>query len=159
MFSSRKQVWCLISKISLFKFEKENMTKMTKTEVQEIVKIYNIPIAKLRILPKKNTFRPLMTFFRKSGKTTDFKKLSLNKILIDTHVVLRNLKVELYEKVGFSVFDNHQISRKYESFVEKWRSANKPKLYFLTMDIKKCYDSIDKGKLLTQIENSDLLVI
>ena len=82
---------------------------MTKTEVQEIVKLYNIPIAKLRILPKKNTFRPLMTFFRKSGKATDFKKLSLNKILIDTHVVLRNLKVELYEKVGFSVFDNHQI--------------------------------------------------
>ena len=135
------------------------MTKMTKNEVQDIVKIYNIPIAKLRILPKKNTFRPLMTFFRKSGKTTDFKKLSLNKILIDTHVVLRNLKKELFEKFGFSIFDNDHISRRYEKFVDRWKSTNRPKLYFLTMDIKKCYDSIDKSKLLAQIQSSELLVI
>ena len=104
-----------------------------------------------------------MTFFRKSGGSSisegSIKKLSLNKILIDTHIVLRNLKEELYEKIGFSVFDNDQIALRYENFVKEWRSADKPKLYFLTMDIKKCYDSIDKNKLLVQFETSDLLVI
>ena len=135
------------------------MIKMKPNEVQEIVKTYNIPIAKLRILPKKNTFRPLMTFFRKSGDNYEgSKKLSLNKILVDTHIVLRNLKEELYEKMGFSVFDNDQISRRYEKFVMDWKKAEKPKLYFMTMDIKKCYDSIDKNRLLNQIKNSDLLV-
>lgn len=135
------------------------MIKMKPTEVKTIMLEYNIPIAKLRILPKKNTFRPLMTFFRKSGVNYEGKKkLSLNKILIDTHIVLRNLKEELYEKMGFSVFDNDQISRKYEMFVQKWRENKQPNLYFLTMDIKKCYDSIDKNRLLFQIENSDFLV-
>ena len=156
----RKSVWCLISKLSLYKFEKENMIRMKQKEVQEVVAKYNIPIAKLRILPKKNTFRPLMTFFRKSGVNYEgSKKLSMNKILVDTHVVLRNLKDELHEKMGFSVFDNYQIGKKYENFVREWNMADNPKLYFMTMDIRKCYDSIDKNRLLSLIENSDILVI
>lgn len=135
------------------------MCKMNKNEVHEIVQKFNIPIAKLRILPKKLTFRPLMTFFRKSSSNYEGnKKLSLNKILNDVHIVLRNLKEKLSREFGFSVFDNDQISQKYYEFVKNWREIGKPKLYFLTMDIKKCYDSIDKNKLLLQIENSDFLV-
>lgn len=135
------------------------MCKMNKNEVHEIVQKFNIPIAKLRILPKKLTFRPLMTFFRKSSSNYEGnKKLSLNKILNDVHIVLRNLKEKLSSEFGFSVFDNDQISKKYYEFVKNWREIGKPKLYFLTMDIKKCYDSIDKNKLLLQIENSDFLV-
>lgn len=135
------------------------MCKMNKNEVHEIVQKFNIPIAKLRILPKKLTFRPLMTFFRKSSSNYEGnKKLSLNKILNDVHIVLRNLKEKLSREFGFSVFDNDQISKKYYEFVKNWREIGKPKLYFLTMDIKKCYDSIDKNKLLLQIENSDFLV-
>ena len=67
----RKQIWCLISKLSLFKFEKENMTKMTQTEVQEIVKIYNIPIAKLRILPKKKHISAINDLFQKIRRKFD----------------------------------------------------------------------------------------
>lgn len=53
---------------------------------------FKAPIAKLRVLPKKNSFRPIMTFNNKQGN----KKLTYNKILEDAQLVLRNLKVNKF---------------------------------------------------------------
>lgn len=37
---------------------------------------------------------------------------------------------------------------KLEDFVYEWKSKGKPKLYAATLDIKKCYDSVNLEKLL-----------
>lgn len=37
---------------------------------------------------------------------------------------------------------------KLEDFIKEWKSKNKPKLYAATLDIKKCYDSVNLEKLL-----------
>lgn len=55
------------------------------------------PEGKLRILPKKGTFRPIITFNRKVKFYSDINpnqplKATLNQILGDTQLVLRNLK-------------------------------------------------------------------
>ena len=102
------------------------------------------PQGKLRIMPKKDSFRPIITFNRKAGVD----KLNMNELLQDTQLVLRNLKEILGVKFGFCVFDNRHISRKYDAFVEKWRQQGRPELCFFTLDIKKCYDSICPKKLL-----------
>lgn len=47
------------------------------------------------------------------------------------------------DNFGFAVFCYDDIMKKYEQFVKKWKQANMPKLYFVTMDIEKCYDSVD----------------
>lgn len=174
----------------LYRFSEENVQKLEKSAVSSIIQRFNIPIAKLRFLPKKSTFRPLMTFFRKSGTfkenpketaeiskqignfnenskeiTESFRdkarKMSLNEILSDVHTVLRSFKEKLGESQAFAVFDNEQIARKYREFVEKWRAQgeNRKKLWFLTMDIRKCYDSIEANRLLAMIKDGDLLVI
>lgn len=44
--------------------------------------------------------------------------------------------------------------RKYDAFVEKWRKDGCPQLKYFTLDIHKCYDSIDTSKLLRFIEES-----
>jgi hypothetical protein len=36
--------------------------------------------------------------------------------------------------------------KKYERFAEHWRAKGSPKLYFVTMDIEKCYDNVDAEK-------------
>ena len=105
-------------------------------------------------MPKKGTFRPIITFNRKRKVQGDFYKANLNQILADTQLVLRNLKNLLGQKIGFCIFDNKQISKKYDAFVEKWRQKGCPQLVYFTLDIKKCYDSIDTRKLIKIIQDT-----
>ena len=103
-------------------------------------------------MPKKGSFRPIITFNRKRKVEGDFYKATLNQILSDTQLVLRNLKNLLGTEIGYCIFDNKQISTKYDAFVKKWRNKGCPKLVYFTLDIKKCYDSINTNELVKIIE-------
>lgn len=52
------------------------------------------------------------------------------------------------------MFDNRQIMRKYDQFVDKWRRMGCPPIKYFTVDIHKCYDSINTSLLLQFIENT-----
>jgi telomerase reverse transcriptase len=111
------------------------------------------PEGKLRILPKKGTFRPIITFNRKVEFMTDGNppqklKATLNQILGDTQLVLRGLKNILGRDFGYCIFDNRQIMRRYDAFVKNWRDNSCPHLKYFTLDIKKCYDSINTSLLM-----------
>ena len=84
-------------------------------------------------------------------------KATLNQILSDTQLVLRNLKNILGEEIGYCIFDNRQIMKKYDTFIENWRKMDCPPLKYFTLDIKKCYDSIDTSLLLKMIEQTKLI--
>jgi hypothetical protein len=47
--------------------------------------------------------------------------------------------------------------KKYENFVFQWKNANKPQLYFVTMDIEKCYDSVNVSNLRKLLQRTDLI--
>ena len=49
-------------------------------------------------------------------------------------------------RFGFAVFNYDDIMKKYEHFAKKWKSVGQPELYFVTMDIEKCYDNVDAEK-------------
>lgn len=53
-------------------------------------------MGKLRLVPKPGTFRPIVTYNRKSKSISFYNilatKLSLNKSLLDVKYILRNLK-------------------------------------------------------------------
>jgi telomerase reverse transcriptase len=151
LYLIRKSVWRLIARLSLRKFASSNMQKIEKIQASSIANSF--PFAKLRILPKKGSFRPLMTFFRK-GKESP---LSLNQFLNDTHHVLRGWKNK--GVLGFAVFDNRQISEKLIEFKNEWTKFGRPFLNFATIDIQKCYDNIIVDDLLEMLENSPLLVL
>ena len=58
---------------------------------------------------------------------------------------------------GYAVFNYDDIMKKYQEFVVEWKKANEPKLYFVTMDIEKCYDSVDSKKLKEFLFKTELL--
>lgn len=63
-------------------------------------------------------------------------------------MMLKNLKTKMFQNnFGFAVFNYDDIMKKYEAFVKKWKDQGKPKLYFVTMDIEKCYDNVDSDKV------------
>ena len=111
IFYYRKQVWKLVSKLAIRFFEERNLDPIDKEKEIQLKYKTEYPISKLRILPKKDSFRPIMTFFRKPNKKqfSKYGKKTLNHILTDSQIVLRNLKDKLGTEVGFSVFDNTQI--------------------------------------------------
>lgn len=58
---------------------------------------------------------------------------------------------------GFAVFNYDEIIKKYEAFVQNWKAKGCPELYFVTMDIEKCYDSVGVTKLKELLHKTELL--
>lgn len=115
----------------------------------------NFAPGKLRLIPKGETFRPIMTFNRKIPHT---KNMTTNKKLQYAHMMLKNLKTKMFKhQFGFAVFNYDDIMKKYEKFVQKWKAHGSEKLYFVTMDIEKCYDNVDATKVVEMLQRTDLL--
>ena len=47
--------------------------------------------------------------------------------------------------------------KRYDDFILKWRNMGCPPLKYFTLDIKKCYDSIDTSELLKMLEDTRLI--
>lgn len=73
-------------------------------------------------------------------------------------MMLKNLKTKMYlNEFGFAVFNYDDIIKKYEQFADKWRDNGEPELYFVTMDIEKCYDNVNTDELTKFLNQTDLL--
>jgi telomerase reverse transcriptase len=146
-------------KMSIKDLEKETLSEVPKAEVDEWKSSLRFEPGKLRLIPKKTTFRPIMTFNKKiidpQGKAS---KLTTNTKLMSSHLMLKTLKNRMFkDPFGFAVFNYDDVMKKYEEFVLKWNKVDCPKLYFVTMDIEKCYDSVDREKLATFLKTTKLL--
>lgn len=85
-------------------------------------------------------------------------RMTTNNKLQTSHMMLKNLKSKMFKhSFGFAVFNYDDIMRRYEAFVQKWKKIDKPKLYFVTMDIEKCYDNVDCERTVQFLQRSDLL--
>jgi hypothetical protein len=134
---------------------KETLQFIEKKEMAAQCENHNFAPGKLRLIPKGETFRPIMTFNRKVPHS---KSLTTNKKLGISHMMLKNLKTKMFQnEFGFAVFNYDDIMKKYEVFVKKWKDAGKPRLYFVTMDIEKCYDNVDSEKVVQFLQKTDLL--
>lgn len=155
IFYYRKGVWSLLMKLAIEDLQKETLKAVKKDEMNSHCENHNFSPGKLRLIPKADTFRPIMTFNRKLPHT---KNSTTNKKLQFAHMMLKNLKTKMFtHKFGFAVFNYDDIMKKYEQFVKKWKSVNQPELYFVTMDIEKCYDNVDAEKSIQFLQKTELL--
>lgn len=121
IFYYRKNVWNIIMKLSTEDLLKQNMHAVDKQTMRAACEGHNFAPAKLRLIPKGETFRPIMTFNRKLPNN---KNLTTNRKLAPAHLVLKTLKSKMYsERYGFSVFNYDDIMRRYEHFADRWRAA------------------------------------
>jgi telomerase reverse transcriptase len=116
----------------------------------------NIPIAKLRLVPKSDSVRPIMTFYKKFREPKTGKLTKVGMYLQYAKIVLRSFKRVLGVDMGYAVFDNYQIFQRYADYKKKWEEAGNPQLHYSTMDIKKCYDSVDIGTLFDLLRSEDI---
>ena len=116
----------------------------------------NIPTAKLRLVPKSDSVRPIMTFYKKFREPKTGKLIKVGNYLQWAKIILRSFKRVLGIDVGYAVFDNYQIFQRYADFKAKWKKEGCPKLDYCTMDIKKCYDSVDLGTLFELLREEDV---
>jgi hypothetical protein len=145
IFYYRKNVWNMVMKLGTEDLLRQNMMAVKKQEMRAQCESHNFAPAKLRLIPKGDTFRPIMTFNRKLPHT---RTSTTNRKLGRAHTVLKTLKSNMHsERFGFAVFNYDDIMKRYEQFVNKWKAAGQPELYFVTMDIEKCYDSVDARRL------------
>lgn len=155
LFYYRKSVWRRIHEKGLEDYLGRRVLMPISTEDAKrmILSEQSLGIANLRFLPKSNSLRPIVNM---SSKNTLFgvKCRTING-------QLRNiLKVLTYEKdrnsqiLGSSTFSTDDIHR----ILEKFSAARKERgdtrrLYFVKVDIKDCYDSINQIHLLSILKS------
>lgn len=155
IFYYRKNIWNVVMKLSTEDLLKANIMAVEKKEMRAQCESHNFAPAKLRLIPKGDTFRPIMTFNRKLPHN---KNMTTNRKLGNAHLMMKNLKSKMHSTgFGFAVFNYDDIMKRYEQFVERWKEAHQPELYFVTMDIEKCYDSVDSKKLAEFLRRTELL--
>jgi len=111
------------------------------------------------MIPKKESLRPIMTFKRKIRVAKTNQTLSTPKLFDMSHLLLKNVKYQMVDtNYGFAVFDYKQIFAKLEDFIQKYKAkgANSP-LYFITLDIEKCYDNVLPYNLKKLLNNTPFL--
>ena len=145
----------MVMRLSIEDLLKDNLMAVEKKEMNSHCDNNNFAPGKLRLIPKGDTFRPIMTFNRKLPHT---KNMTTNKKLGLAHMMLKNLKSKMFKhQFGFAVFNYDDIMKKYERFKQKWQKVGRPNLYFVTMDIEKCYDNVDAEKVVSFLQKTDLL--
>jgi len=99
--------------------------------------------ASLRFMPKSSSLRPIINLSKKMKVTG-----SPNWQLLDLQNVLTYERQRCPSILGASVFSLDDIYTAWKKFVvsRRTRGDDRP-LYFVTVDIENCYDSIDQHKL------------
>lgn len=84
--------------------------------------------------------------------------MTTNRKLGMPHLALKNMKQKMHwAGVGYAVFSYDEIMKKYSDFVAQWKAKGEPELYFVTLDIEKCYDSVNVKKLKELLYKTELL--
>ncbi|POV94247.1 hypothetical protein PSTT_16953 [Puccinia striiformis] len=101
----------------------------------------------LRLLPKDKGVRPIVNLKRKSASQTG---LSNNSILQNLFTVLSYEKNVSPDRMGYSVLGLDHIYTRFKNFRSRF-GPSLPDLYFVKVDIRACFDSIQQDKVLEVI--------
>ena len=148
LFYYRKPLWSLvIAKSTQVLEETHFFTKVTRSQADTCRDYSQFPPAKLRIQPKIDDFRPIM-HFRTKIMVSEYLKLDGNSLLAGLPQIL---KACIEPQNPAAVLDFPSLIGKFDAFAEEVRSKGNPKLYFLTMDISKAFDSVNLAELREQL--------
>ncbi|XP_064614609.1 telomerase reverse transcriptase-like [Liolophura sinensis] len=114
----------------------------------------SLGVSSLRFLPKNASLRLIVNMGRSTGLSLNKsqKDLSVNAQLADVFQVLKFEKLRKPSIVGMSVFGVDDIYARWKYFILSRKNKNDGRpLYFVSVDVKDCYDSINQQKLFSII--------
>ncbi|GAB2236220.1 hypothetical protein Drorol1_Dr00027959 [Drosera rotundifolia] len=166
LFYYRKTVWKdLISKACTGEKDETYRTLDNKS-VKDILEKRPFGFSKVRVCPKSSGARVIANLkassriphggsksFPKARKVSRMK--SVNCILRDLLVVLKDFRKIEPEKWGSSVFDYNDIYKKLQPFfLNLKKDSNIPDVFIVSADVHKAFDTINQDKLLAVINET-----
>ncbi|CCA72867.1 related to telomerase reverse transcriptase [Serendipita indica DSM 11827] len=152
----RQDDWLRLTEPLLDKLCSETFIKVPLNEVQQDIEGRKLGYGQVRLLPKETGVRPIVNLGRKLAVKERPKDpgFSINQMLQATFQILTFEKQRNPSLQGYSVTDSTGIYTKLKQFKERHRSPDgrMPKLYFVKLDVRACFDTIDQGLLLEIIQ-------
>ncbi|XP_074309417.1 telomerase reverse transcriptase isoform X3 [Silene latifolia] len=171
----RKSTWEKLSDKITRSLKDQSYRYLDNASVAEILRKRSFGFSKVRLCPKEAGARPIANLktpsrfcigrsssgnhmsgkFRKgrapkgNNRATYFK--SVNTILRDLHLVIKDVKRKKPERWGSTVFCYNDIHRKFCLFLRhlKEGQAAMPVVYLVVSDVQKAFDTIKQDKLLS----------
>ncbi|XP_004308218.1 PREDICTED: telomerase reverse transcriptase-like [Fragaria vesca subsp. vesca] len=170
----RKSVWEKMKNKTIMTYMDQSYQYLDDAATRRIIRKRSFGFSKLRIFPKEYEVRLLanlkasskmsrkeLCLADQSGKLLRGKKLhrrkitferfkSVNRVLRDSHVVLKAMQLKEPGKLGSSVFDYNDVYRKLCPFLLGIKSGftTKPDVFIIVSDVSKAFDSVNQDKLL-----------
>lgn len=175
----RKSMWEKLTNNTIACLNSQRYSSLDEVTVRNILRGRAFGFSKLRLRPKENGVRIVANLsgssrmpahttcrkfqsFRKMRKENPSKNKfgyypSVNSVLRDAHIILKDIQFREPEKLGSSVFDYNDVYKKLCHFIIglKEGSQTLPDFYIVTSDVLNAFDSVDQDKLLSVI--SDVL--
>jgi len=149
----RRDVWRKISSVSWEKLANADLyEKIPEEEVNNVLARNSFASAGLsRLLPKKSKIRAIVNLSRKYQNRTG-RVVDTNTLL---KTILHAMKFEFQREpslLGSSVFSAIDIYNRFLPFVKLWKNTkiqgvDRPKLYWVSVDVTGSYDNIPHDKL------------
>lgn len=139
LYFYRKKTWQKLTLASSEKFKHLCQLKMvTKQSVENRIKNSKcLGVSKVRFLVKKSAVRPIFNL------SYSKKHASINQHLRTLLHVLTYERDNSPEMFGSSVMGLDEVHLKWRDFVGKFPKPLKQKLYFVKLDLEKCFDTIN----------------
>ncbi|CAM8952453.1 unnamed protein product [Rhodiola kirilowii] len=177
VFYYRKSEWDKLTERAISDLKDQTVHHLNVDSVRDIIGKRNFGFSKLRFLPKGNGIRAIANlkacsripkqgwfqnkqFFghqkaRPHSRRIKFQYFkSVNYILNDLHVILKDVRCCEPEKLGSSVFDYNDVYKRLCPFLTSLKvSGILPSVYIVVADVVKAFDSINQDKLLSVMRN------
>jgi telomerase reverse transcriptase len=159
----RKPVWSLFRALSIKKLGSNQFQEINRKEVTTLLANQQFGLSRLKLLPKTTGVRPIAMLSKCDtlmGYRTRTREPSTNKRLSNAFQVVRyeyerNPKLFGAGKVGMN--DIYHNIKSFLSCIrpmkQPWMKKTNKKLYFVSVDIQKCYDNVHQGYLLTVMDD------
>ncbi|XP_024175568.1 telomerase reverse transcriptase [Rosa chinensis] len=170
----RKSVWEKVKNKTIVTCMDQSYQYLDDATTRRIIRKRSFGFSKLRICPKEYGVRLLANLKAPSklpgkescladhssgifrGKKLHRRKVrfehfkSVNRVLRDTHVVLKAMQLKETGKLGSSVFDYNDVYRKLCPFLIGMKSGFTmiPDVFIIVSDVSKAFDTVDQDKLL-----------
>ncbi|GAA5971226.1 hypothetical protein JCM11641_004195 [Rhodosporidiobolus odoratus] len=156
----RQDDWNALSTPLLDSLRNTVFEKVPATQIIPFQQNRELGFSFVRLLPKETGVRPIINLARRPLKISPNGRRELgqpiNKVLQSVFNVLTFEKKRKPRLVGSLVSDPNEIFTKLKSFkmrmLEKTGTGKMPQLYFVKVDVRACYDTIQQDKLLGIVE-------
>lgn len=153
IFFINKHLWSVVFSVAMHHLKHDMLQQLSEQQATEILNSRLLGYAFVRMVPKLDGIRPIINLSRYSYQ---FKAKSINSMLQNVFSVMSNEKMRQPQLVGASVFGFDEIYAKLVHLVRQWRrpgdSAAQRPLFFVSVDIKRCFDQLNQAKLYSVVE-------